>query len=63
MNSKFLVVATAEITNKLNLNETDKQTLINTLYTLLSNFEVTEKEKAPGSFSDMIDSYLKDMEF
>lgn len=63
MNSKFLVLATAEITNKLNLNETDKQTLINTLYTLLSNFEVTEKEKAPGSFSDMIDSYLKDMEF
>lgn len=63
MNSKFLVLATAEITNKLNLNETDKQTLINTLYTLLSNFEVTEKERNIGSFSDAIDMYLKDMEF
>lgn len=63
MNSKFLVLATTEITNKLNLNESDKQTLINTLCTLLSNFEVTEKEKNIGSFSDAIDMYLKDMEF
>ena len=63
MNSKFLVLATSEITQRLKLNESDKQTLIDTLYVLLSNFEVTEKEKAPSSFSDMIDVYLKDMEF
>lgn len=37
--------------------------MINTLYTLLANFEVTEKEKNIGSFSDAIDMYLKDMEF
>lgn len=63
MNNSFIVLATTEISNSLKLDEENKQILINTLYTLLANFEITKKEKTIGNFSSVIDIYLKDMQF
>lgn len=63
MNNNFIVLATTEITKNLNLDESNKQVLINTLYALLRDFNVTKKTESIGNFSDAIDLYLRDMEF